>query len=370
MYAGKEAHHIIIILITTIVLIATVYFCLENEKNICIEQSRVYKESHSWFQDLSFRGEMGEMQQVGLFKAEDGSWSAFIPSEMKGTVSLHFSQFRELQIEDERYSSGDWLHDIQDMSECTMIAKGWEEDITEEATVHFYFAQDIPTIYLKSDGSSMEAVNADKSVREKVKIMAVDEYGEKSIAGECTIKTRGNSAFRDVKQKSYSINLESEMPVLGLSPGTKWALLANYREDLQQLKNKIAFDVAKRMGMEYIPDSRFVNVYIDGQYNGLYLLAQRVSANGGSVQIHTSETSDEAAGFEMVSENISGGYLLEFDIRATQEEYWFELNNQTVGVKSPDSVSEEKLLYIMYYMKKVEYILFSEAGMNPDTGET
>ena len=118
---------------------------------------------------------------------------------------------------------------------------------------------------------------------------------------------------------------------MGLESGTEWALLANYREDLQQLKNKVALDIAKRIGMKYTPDSTFVNLYVDGKYNGLYLLAQRVSVDGGSVKINDLEYDNKsAAKYNTVPENISGGYLMEMDNRLSEEDSWFSTENKKI----------------------------------------
>ena len=367
-YSGRIGKYIIAS-ITVVLLIAAFIYCLANENRVNVEQGISYRKTHSYFEDISLKGTVDVLQEVKLVKADENSFYIFVPSEFQGDVRVYYTKFKELLIDGKTYKSGDILENIRENSKCTLTAEGWDGS-SEKAEAEFFFAQDIPTVYIKSANGSLENVNADKSIKENAKITAIDAQGKKEGSGDCTIKARGNSSFLDTEQKSYNIKLDTEQSVLGLESGTEWALLANYREDLQQLKNKVALDIAKRIGMKYTPDSTFVNLYVDGKYNGLYLLAQRVSVDGGSVKINDLEYDNKsAAKYNTVPENISGGYLMEMDNRLSEEDSWFSTENKKIRVKAPENILEEELTYIMYYMKKVEYILYSEEGMNQDTGE-
>lgn len=360
----------IIAIITIVFLAAAIAWCFANERASHIEQGMVYKETHSYFEDVSLKGTADILQEVKLVKADENVFYAFVPGEIQGDIRVYYTKFEELLIDGKSYDSGDVLKNIREIEKCTLTAKGWDGS-TESAEVEFCFAQDIPTIYVKSDSGSLQHVNADRSIKEPAKLTTIDAEGEKNSNLKCDIKSRGNSSYRDVEQKSYNIKLDTAQSLLGLDAAEEWSLLANYREDVQQLKNKIALDIAERLGMEYTPDSCFVNLYIDGQYNGLYLLTQRISVDGGSVKIHDLEAENEKAeALNTVPENMSGGYLLELDIRAPQEETWFATERKTIRVKSPEGALEDELTYIMYYMKKVEYILYSDEGINTDTGES
>lgn len=54
----------------------------------------------------------------------------------------------------------------------------------------------------------------------------------------------------------------------------KWILLANYY-DTSNLKNKLVLDYAARVGLAYTPESRLVDLWLNGEYAGLYLLCER-----------------------------------------------------------------------------------------------
>ena len=371
MYTRKSRKQMGMIVFASILFIVAILGCMRNERAQRIEESALFRQSHSYFEDVSFKKTTDDQQQVRLFKVESELYYAYLPQGLKDASEICFQQFEKLQIDGKSYVNGNLIKDMQEGHIYEITAFGWDGKTVETAKLEVFYEEDLPAVFIGSQNGSLKAVDANRSLKENIKIKILDSNGEIDTEGDCTIKSRGNSSYRDIEQKSYSLKLKSEQSVLGLSAGTEWALLANYRDDLQQMKNKVSLDVAKMLGAKYTPDSQFVNLYVDGQYQGMYLLTQRISSDGGSVKIHDLEKENEhAMTTGVVPENISGGYLLEFDIRATQEEGWFPLNSQTVRVKSPEKLLDEELTYIMYYMKKVEYILHSENGVNADTGES
>lgn len=130
-----------------------------------------------------------------------------------------------------------------------------------------------------------------------------------------------------------------------MSSTSDWALLSNYDEDIPQLKTKVTFELAERMGLSYTPQGEFVNLYLNGEYYGLYLLAQRINVD-------------------------SNEYLLEFDARYEDEPVHFKTNHQRVVVKSPVMANEEQKDYIFNYLLEAEKALYSEDGINSDTAKS
>ena len=51
-------------------------------------------------------------------------------------------------------------------------------------------------------------------------------------------------------------------------------LFANY-SDPTHLRNKIVYDLADTLGMAYTPGCQWTELYINGEYMGLYLLSER-----------------------------------------------------------------------------------------------
>ena len=349
----------ILVIIALLLFFVMVQYCFYKEKTEEIF-AETEESPHSCFEDVSLTGVRDTLQKIKLFQVEEGSYYAFIPSEMRTDVYVEFEGFEELQIGSMVYHTGEKLQDIYHPEPYRIQAKNKNGNVIEEADLHFYFSVNVPTLYIESDIGSLEQVNAEKGVKQGAGFSVVSETGSQDASGRCKIKTRGNTSFQ-YDQKSYSINLEKNQSVLGMTSCSEWVLLANYTNTTHQLKNKIALDIAGKLGMQYTPESRFVNVYIDHQYNGLYLMTQKVSADGGAV------SADTAANGEG---DIAGFYLMEFDARYESEPVWFSTERQKVVLKYPKNVSHEQRDSIALYMQEAEDTIFADEGRDSMTGKS
>lgn len=92
-----------------------------------------------------------------------------------------------------------------------------------------------------------------------------------------TVKVRGNTSAYTPK-KPYKIKLEKKGDML--CRGDKkyndknWVLL---KDESQLMRN--GFKINELMGMQWTPQCRYVNVMFNGEYRGLYLLAEAVERN-------------------------------------------------------------------------------------------
>lgn len=338
----------------TIVLITIFLFMIALGCGLSEEPEEVLSEEKqtgtSYFEEVFVCGYQDTFQKIKLLPVETGIYYVFMPGEMRTDVFVEFDQFEQLQIGDVVYQTGDELTDIYKSESYTMLAKDSQGNVLEEAAIHFYFSVFVPSIYVESESGTMDLINEEKGYKGKAGFTVIDESGTINATGQCNIKSRGNTSFQS-EQKSYSLNLAEEQSVLGMSSCSEWTLLANYSNSVQQMKNKIALDLAKLLGMEFSPESRFVNVYLDHQYYGLYLMTQKVSADGGSVRTDNFEKNDSCT---------DDFYLMEFDARYKEEPVWFETGTKKVVLKYPQNADAEQKAYISSYMQEAETALFSE----------
>ena len=87
------------------------------------------------------------------------------------------------------------------------------------------------------------------------------------------IRGRGNATWLWEK-KPYSLTLSKSADLLGMGAAKEWILLTN-APDPTHLRNKIAYDLAAEVGLLYSPESNWVDLYLNGEYTGLYLLTER-----------------------------------------------------------------------------------------------
>lgn len=117
-------------------------------------------------------------------------------------------------------------------------------------------------------------------------------YGESSPEGgikDLTIRGRGNSSFVMTK---YGIKLEfnDKEEMLGMPKNRDWALVSNFR-DKSFLRNHITFQLANTLEAPYSPRSRFVELYLNKQYMGLYMLTEHIKVGKNRVNIPDNDSS-------------------------------------------------------------------------------
>lgn len=119
------------------------------------------------------------------------------------------------------------------------------------------------------------------------------------------IRVRGNSTSRRPK-KPYRIKFDSKQNLLGMNNGAEcksWVLLAEYQDD-SMVRTSSCLSLAEMILSEYSSDWRYVSLYIDGEYAGVYSLCEQSQINENRIDI-------EEAGAE--SDALASGYLFELD---------------------------------------------------------
>ncbi len=150
--------------------------------------------------------------------------------------------------------------------------------------------------------------------------------------GTGEIKGRGNYTWTLAK-KPYQIKLDGSKPVLGMGAAKTWILLANYA-DASLMRNKLAYDLGASLGLHGSPDSRWVDLRINGEYRGNYLITEKVEVKKNRVELASPQ-----------------GILAELDHRGDgsqpgypAEDYWFHTatSNSTFTLKDAKSDIPDK----------------------------
>lgn len=128
--------------------------------------------------------------------------------------------------------------------------------------------------------------------------------------GWAGIEYRGSSS-QTFPQKSYgfetwdSLGAEVNVSMLGMPSEHDWILYAPYN-DKTLMRNVLTYELARQMG-HYAPRTRFCELVLDGQYQGIYVLMEKIKRNGDRVDISKLKTQDT------VGDALTGGYILQVD---------------------------------------------------------
>ncbi len=161
-------------------------------------------------------------------------------------------------------------------------------------------------------------------------ISIVSDNGKTLLADTATTRLRGN-ASKDFPKKPYRIKFTSKHNVLGAPANAKkWTLINNYG-DKTLMRNQLAFELSRRLGMPYTPFCTYVDVLLNGEYKGTYQLCDQVQVHKQRVNITEMKPTD------ISGDALTGGYLIEADAYAGDEKSMFWSQKGTsVTIKSPD----------------------------------
>ena len=98
------------------------------------------------------------------------------------------------------------------------------------------------------------------------------------------IRGRGNSSWSWYDKKPYRIKLDEKHKLLGLDKAKHWVLLANYR-DVTDLMNTYVFETGQWLGLPFTNHTRYVELYLNGEYRGVYQLTEQIQQGKNRVNV-------------------------------------------------------------------------------------
>ena len=103
---------------------------------------------------------------------------------------------------------------------------------------------------------------------------------------------RGSSSATYVK-KPYKLKFLNKPPtgtsVFGMLRAKSWTLLANFK-DQSNVRDKVSLDLGRRMGhIAWTPDSRYVEMFVNDQYRGAYLMTESVKIDKDRLNVSESD---------------------------------------------------------------------------------
>ena len=208
----------------------------------------------------------------------------------------------------------------------------------------------LPIVWLQVDGNM---ILRDEYITARMKIIhngdgqlnyadTVAHPGQNiDYEGYIALRYRGNTSFlrsrkpylfRPLDKPLEDGGSKKKAKILGMGKDNKWALLPPY-SDRSMVRVPLSFDLA-RPWMEYSPDCRFCEVYLDGIYYGVYILSEVVSK--GKHRLNLPDPGEQG-------DSITGGYIMEVD----RDEGYIHISNH-VPVTSTGTPINDKYIVFQY----------------------
>ena len=145
---------------------------------------------------------------------------------------------------------------------------------------------DVGAVYIDTESGTIANINnsSDKSVSESGTILVTQPNGKVDFDGALDkMKGRGNATWSAKGKKNpYNIKIGKKTSLLGMGKSKKWCLIANAGDDTL-IKNQMTYDFSKYIGINYQVVGKPVDLYVNQQYVGSYLLTEKVEIGSGRI---------------------------------------------------------------------------------------
>lgn len=191
--------------------------------------------------------------------------------------------------------------------------------------------------------------------------------------GNIFISGRGNTTW-GMPKKPFNINLitddEEDNPssLLGMPADEEWALIANYA-DKSLMRIPVAYYLGNAIGMSYSPRLRFVEVYLNEEYLGLYNLCEKIKKSDDRVDVKKLTESEE----DQLEPRINGGYIVEVDQldRMEPSDKWITSDRGILfAFKYPKKkkITDQQMDWFGQYINEVESTLYGPDFKDAERG--
>lgn len=221
---------------------------------------------------------------------------------------------------------------------------------------------DLPAVYITTDAG--QEINS-TDLYTTANISFVPATGAATLYEAAKVRGRGNTLFTLAK-KPYKIKLAAKAAFIPSgAKGKKWNLMADHG-DKTLLRNSVASFIATTAGQPFAPAAYFVDLNINGSYQGTYRLTDQIDIRKKRVNI------TEQPEILTPTTDITGGYLLEIDDTKDDVEGSYITTNAGVqiAIKSPDEdvIVDSQKQYILNHINAFEAALLGSDWLDPDKG--
>jgi len=237
------------------------------------------------------------------------------------------------------------------------------------------FSSNLPIIVIDTHGETIV-----DPVRIEVDMQIIyDSTGQRNYLktpqydynGKVGIELRGSTALffpkRPYRFETHdSLGNDWNVSLLGLPKENDW-ILHNPFSDKTFIRNVLAYKIARDMG-QYASRSRLCELFLNGDYQGVYVLLEKIKRDKNRVDISRLDSTDVAG------DQLTGGYIIKVDkTEGGEQQGGWKSGNKILYLyhyPKPDDILPVQEEYIQNFMEKFEQVMSSPGFADPDTGYT
>ena len=293
----------------------------------------------------------GTVQEIYGLEKEDGKSVVFFLPSATGRLTWQVPQNADFWLDGGRIEGGSECS-LETGKEYCLTKKGRFFRGKKEWMLTVMRSENLPALWLTTESGKMDYVLEEKGNRESGRISCVTKEGTVDFEGDFDrMQGRGNYTWL-LDKKSFSLDFEQPVTLLSLAEEERWVLLAGASEETH-LINRMVFEMMRSAGIADVPESCWVDLYLNGEYYGNYLLSGKVGPTpqdretGWMVEFDGYWEEEGKPGF-----HTDGGELLAIGYPGDEKE----------------GASAQKYADIRQFVQRAENAILDEEGIDRESG--
>jgi len=227
-------------------------------------------------------------------------------------------------IDEKKVEMINFIYTNKSLSMTLEVVLETEEQLKLSKKINMSPSEMMHNLYITTE-DEQEIVSKDDYINGKVSLESDGVFAKEDL--EMRIKGRGNSTWTFPK-KPYKIKFDERQSLLGMAEAKEYVLLAEYN-DKSLMRNYAAHYFSEFLNFDRHLETRHVSLFINQEYQGVYLLTEQVEVDENKLNIDQSDL-------------FYGGFLIELeaDERVGEEGIedidWFRVDGRNFVIKSPD----------------------------------
>lgn len=191
------------------------------------------------------------------------------------------------------------------------------------------------------------------------------------------VERRGSSSQDLSDKKPFAVEIRDangddlDVPLLGMPAEADWVFIAPFN-DKSLIRDALALELARRI-MPWAPRTRFVELIINGEYLGIYLVTEKIKRGKDRVDISKLTETD------ITGDDVTGGYIIKMDkSTGSQVDGWVSPYPAQAGswqstyyqyhYPKPEDIQPAQKQYIEDWITEFENIMASPDYMDTANG--
>lgn len=318
------------------------YYHINHEKNLIKELCFTEK-----FDNVSVDFKVWEA-------TEDGIYYLIIPAafqEDDAEFEVKYNDFfYQIYIDGKLYGNQSiWKESLQEQLHNIQVVDIFGE-VHADKQIQVLKSGELPVMMVTVEAKDELYDNTDydnKNYIEKGELLFWGTDGELILGTTLDVfKVRGNLTA-ELPKKPFSFELSEPASLCGMEEAINWNLLANLT-DGSNIRNKIMLDWANEVSDSYEAGAEFVELFLNGEYQGLYLLTEAIEMGENRLEYQ------------------DGGMLMEMEL-----DYRREIDKPSVQTDKghtfvmhvQDYMTDEDIADVEDYLNEIESALYAVDGI-------